>query len=126
MTAYAHITGNVTQDIELKSLQSGKKVASFTVAVNDRDHTSFFRCAAWEKTGEILSQYVKKGKRLTVHGELSIRKWTDSNGIEKEVTEINVRGFDLPPKEQGQPPFEAAKEAVSGSSHGADDDIIPF
>lgn len=70
----AILVGRLTKDIELRKTQSGKSVASFTVAVDsgygDKKKTDFINCVAWEKTAEILSQYASKGTLISVEGKI--------------------------------------------------------
>ena len=80
--------GRVTKDIELRKTQSGKSVASFTLAVRrDKDSTDWIPCIAWNKTAELLSQYVHKGNRIGVSGRIQTRNY-ESNGQRVYVTEV--------------------------------------
>jgi len=100
MNVYA-FSGNICKDIELRSTNNGKKVASFSVAINEgKDKTEFINVVAWEKTAELLSQYCNKGDRLAGTGRLQTRKYDDSNGVTKYVTEVVLNQFDFPPKSQ--------------------------
>ena len=77
------IMGRISKDIELKTTNSGKSVANFSVAVNrklKRDEVDFFDCNAWGKTGEFISQYFSKGRMIAITGEMQSRKYTDKNG----------------------------------------------
>ena len=67
------LTGHLAKDIELRKTQHNKSVASFTIAVsNGKDkNADFINCVAWEKTAELLSQYVKKGHKIGVQGKVS-------------------------------------------------------
>lgn len=113
------IAGNLTKDPELKTTQGGKKVASFSVAINEgKDKTLFLNCVAWEKTAELIAQYCKKGDRLSCNGKLDIRSYEDSNGVKKYATEMIVREFDFPPKRDGV--------AASPAPQDNDESEIPF
>lgn len=90
--------GNVTRDIELRTTQSGKRVANFSIAINEgKDNTTFLNCIAWEKTGELINQYVQKSDRLSGSGKIQVRKW-EKDGVTQYATEIVVHQFDFPPK----------------------------
>lgn len=92
-------SGNITKDIDLRSTNTGKQVANFGIAINEgKDKTLFLNCVAWDKTGELISQYCKKGDRLSGSGKIDIRKWTDKEGKDQWTTEIIVHQFDFPPK----------------------------
>lgn len=87
------LVGRLTKDPELRRTQSGKSVASFTVAVNRRfgqqEQADFISCVAWEKTAEFLSQYAKKGAMVSVEGRISTRNYDDVNtGKKVYVTEV--------------------------------------
>ena len=117
--------GNICKDIELRSTNTGKKVASFSVAINEgKDKTEFINVVAWEKTAELLSQYCNKGDRLSGTGRIQTRSYSDSNGVKKYVTDVVLNQFDFPPKSSvsGNTP-----DAGSGGSHDDDfSDNIPF
>jgi single-strand DNA-binding protein len=92
------LSGNITKPIELRSTQSGKQVASFSLAINEsKDHTEFVNCVAWDKTAELINQYCQKGDRLACVGRLQTRKW-EKDGQTRYATEVIVSSFDFPPK----------------------------
>ncbi|MEN6384596.1 MAG: single-stranded DNA-binding protein [Phycisphaerales bacterium] len=103
--------GNITKDIELRTTQSGKKVASFSIAINEgKDKTMFLNCVAWDKTGELLAEYCAKGDRLSGSGKIDVRKYNDNDGVTKYVTEVIVNQFDFPPKKSGEKPAQAVDD----------------
>ena len=91
------IMGRMTRDPELRSTQSGKSVASFTLAV-ERDfksqsgekETDFVDCVSWGQTGEFVSKYFTKGSMAIVNGRLQLRDWTDKEGNKRRSAEIVV------------------------------------
>ena len=97
MSNELRITGNLTRDPELRYTQSGKPVASFTVADNRRvrdqsgnwvdGNTLFMQCAAWDGLGENVVESLRKGMTVTVTGRLESNEY-ESNGMK-------VRGFEL-------------------------------
>lgn len=87
------IQGRLTKEPELRTTQSGKAVASFTIACNrdfDREQTDFVDCVAWAGTGEFVSKYFHKGNLVIVSGRLQSRKWEDRQGGKRTSWEINV------------------------------------
>jgi single-strand DNA-binding protein len=121
-------SGNITKDIDLRTTTGGKQVANFSIAINEgKDKTLFLNCVAWDKTGELISQYCKKGDRLSGSGKIDIRKWTDKEGKDQWTTEIIVNQFDFPPKRADAPMNDAP---MTGSMPSAKDDLddsaIPF
>lgn len=96
-----NLTGRLTKDIELRTTQSGKTVANFTLAVNRRfksqgqPDADFFRCQAWGKTAEVLHQYTHKGSQIGVSGRLQNRSYENQQGQKVEITEVIVESMDL-------------------------------
>lgn len=85
----AIITGRLTKDVDLRTTQSGKSVASFTVAVDRMDEgADFIDCVAWGKTAENMQRYLSKGSKVLVLGRLSKRSYEDRNGNKRSLTEV--------------------------------------
>ncbi len=89
--------GRVTQDLELKTTQSGVSVLSFSIAVDRRFQTKgeekksdFFNCVAWRQEAEFIARYWTKGRPILVEGELQNRSYVDKNGATRYITEIIV------------------------------------
>lgn len=92
-----HITlqGRLCKDVELRRLDSGKAVASVSVAC-DRDftkdggerETDFIDIVAFGKTAEHMASYYSKGKMIIVSGRLQIRTWTDKEGNKRRNAEV--------------------------------------
>jgi single-strand DNA-binding protein len=95
------LIGRLTKDPEIRVTQSSKKVASFSIAVNDgkdsngQDITQFFNCNAWEKLAEIIESYIKKGTKVAVIGRLQNRSWDKPDGTKGYATDINVRELEI-------------------------------
>lgn len=118
--------GNVTKDIDIKNTTGGKKVASFSVAINEgKEKTTFINCVAWEKTAELLEQYVQKGDRLSGTGRIDVRSY-DKDGEKRYVTEVIVSQFDFPPKRSDAQPTKQSMAAVHGGAVDDLEDSIPF
>lgn len=85
------ISGNIAENIELKTTQEGTPVCSFSVAVRrpgTNDKTDFFKVVTWRKTAEFVSRYFTKGQRIEVNGILTTRKWQAKDGSKHSVCEI--------------------------------------
>lgn len=87
--------GNLTKDVDLRTTQSGKAVATLTIAVNRRFKgqdgekvTDFFTVVAWNQLGEMCGKYLAKGKKVAVSGELQTRSYDAKDGTKRYVTEI--------------------------------------
>lgn len=86
-----HVTlmGRLTADPEVRHTQSGKAVASFTLAVDRRgEGVDFVPIVAWEKLAEIIGNNLSKGRRALIEGRLQIRTYEDSDGKKRKVTEV--------------------------------------
>jgi single-strand DNA-binding protein len=94
------LLGNVGKDPEVKFLPSGLPVANLTLATSDRfkdkagewqDRTEWHNLTAYQRTAEIIRDYVKKGSKLYVEGRIQTRSWDDqASGQKKYRTEIIV------------------------------------
>ncbi|APU67119.1 single-stranded DNA-binding protein [Christiangramia fulva] len=93
------LIGNVGNPPEIRNLESGKKVASFSLATNYNYRTSsgekvqetqWHNLVAWGKAAEIIETHVGKGKEIAVEGKLSSRSYEDQEGVKRYVTEIMV------------------------------------
>lgn len=105
------LVGRLTRDPELRTTTTGKSVCDFTIAVTKRikpqdgsPDADFFRVNAWERQAEYVSNYLTKGRLVAVDGRLQSRKFTASDGTNREVVEIvaeTVQGLDRPRDEGG-------------------------
>ena len=80
------IMGRLTRDPEMRTTPSGKSVTSFSLAVDRHgaeDQTDFFEITAWEKLGELVNQYLTKGRRCLVQGRLRQESWDDKESGKK-------------------------------------------
>jgi single-strand DNA-binding protein len=99
------------KDTEVRTLESGKKIAKFTVATQsyrkDKDGnkiTEWHTIIAWEKLAELCERYVKKGSELIVEGEISYRSYSDKDGVTKYFTEIICNGIEFCGKKEESKP----------------------
>jgi len=97
------LMGRLTRDPETRTTPSGKSVTSFSLAVDrvgQDDQADFFDVTAWEKTGELVQQYLTKGRRCLVQGRLRQDSWDDKETGKKrsrvEVTATDVTFLDGP------------------------------
>ncbi|SHH22985.1 single-stranded DNA-binding protein [Flavobacterium johnsoniae] len=93
------LIGNAGNDPEVKTLESGKKLAHLTIATNEIyrndkgvkvEQTEWHRVTAWGKTAEIIEKFVVKGKEVAIDGKLTHRSYDDKNGEKKYITEVVV------------------------------------
>ena len=95
--------GNLTRDPELRATPGGQSVASFSLAVNrswrnaegeQQEAVDYIDCNAWGKAGEIISQYMQKGRGILVSGRLQQRSW-EQDGQKRSKVEVVVEDFNF-------------------------------
>ena len=87
------IVGRAGKDPEIKYFDSGSVKASFSLAVNRptaNKETDWFNIEIWGRPAEITGEYLKKGREAAVSGRLSVRKWTDDAGNERDALSITA------------------------------------
>jgi single-strand DNA-binding protein len=123
------LMGRLTRDPEMRTTTTGKTIASFSLAVDRQgqdDQADFFDVTAWEKLGELVNQYLSKGRRCLVQGRLRQDSWDDKETGKKrtrvEVVATDVTFLDGPSGSDSAP-------AGTGSSKAApvrkNDDVAP-
>ena len=129
------LLGNTCQDPKIKTLQDGGKVAQFSLATNKRGYTTKNGREIPERTEfhnivvngsglvKVVEQFVKKGNKLYLEGELRTREYADAQGTKRYITEIYVNELELltpkgtqAPPPPNQQPFEQPNE----------DEAIPY
>lgn len=104
------LLGRLTKDADIRSTQSGKVVASFTLAVdrpytqNGKKEADFIACQIWGKSAEVFGKSVHKGQRVLLEGRLQLRQYTDKNGNKRTAAEVVTDRFEfIKRKEQTAP-----------------------
>ncbi len=120
------LLGNVGKDPEIRATQGGMTIASFTLATADRqkgqdgqwtDKTEWHNLVAFQRTAEIVRDYVKKGTQVFIEGKIQTRSWDDKeSGQKKYKTEILVNELSLLGGGQGR--GGSGAEEGSGKSSG--------
>jgi single-strand DNA-binding protein len=102
------LMGRLTRDPEQRTTTTGKTIASFSIAVDrggQDDTADFFNVTAWEKLGELVVQYLAKGRRVLVQGRLRQDSWDDKETGKKqsriEVVATDVTFLDGPSDRAG-------------------------
>lgn len=152
-TNKALLLGNVGKDPEIRSTNSGTIVATFSLATADRqkdgsgnwtDRTEWHNLVAFNRTAEIIRDYVKKGTQLFIEGKIQTRSWDDkASGEKKYRTEILIDELTLLGNRQSGgdsssgtrrndnarqfgPSRASSTEDYAYASEGITDDDIPF
>jgi single-strand DNA-binding protein len=98
------LIGNLGQDPEIRNTQGGQMVASLSVATSEtwrdkqsgerKERTEWHRVVIFnEGLAKLAEQYLKKGSKVFLEGQLATRKWTDQSGQERYTTEIVLQKY---------------------------------
>lgn len=128
------LIGNVGMDPEIRTLESGVKMARLRLATTERipdrqnntwrDHAEWHTVILWRNTADTVDRYVKKGTQLYIEGRLRTREWTDKDGNKRYTTEImadtmNLLGRRTESAEGGQTGYSAPQSAPSSMGYVA-------
>lgn len=119
--------GRFTADPELRTTQSGKTVASFTLAV-DRDYqpngaekqADFIDCAAWDKKAEFICKYFAKGRMAIVKGRLETDTYTDKDGNKRKSVKIIAENIYFGDSKQKESEIHADNSTVEAAGNFAE------
>lgn len=142
------LIGRLGIDPDIRYTQAGDAVATLKIATSEqwkdkttgepREETDWHRCVIWRRLAEIAEQYLQKGARVYVAGQLKTRRWQDQNGQDRYTTEVQVRDMILlsSPDASGQQRGGQGRQGQQrGAAAGADifqhqapsfDDDVPF
>jgi single-strand DNA-binding protein len=98
------LVGNLGRDPEVRRTQDGKAIVNLSVATSEnwrdkqtgerREKTEWHRVVIFnENLGKVAEQYLKKGAKVYVEGQLQTRKYADKDGVEKYATEVVLQNF---------------------------------
>lgn len=131
------LLGRTVKDAEVKYTQTGKVVASFTLAV-DRPFTSqdgkkeadFINCQLWGKSAETFGNTVSKGQRVLVEGRLQIRSYDAKDGSKRWITEVVCDRFEYVERrenaQQSAPQAAPKQSAPMGGNMESFGSAVPF
>ena len=125
------LMGRLTRDPEQRTTTGGKTIASFSIAVDrggESDAADFFEITAWEKLGDLVIQYLGKGRRVLVQGRLRQDSWDDKETGKKrsrvEVTATDVTFLDGPNGDDDGQRQSAPRSSSNSSSSNKSDDVV--
>ncbi len=126
------LLGNLGRDPEIRAMQSGSKMAAFSMATSKRwkdrntqeqkEKTSWHNIVVFgDGLVDIVEKYVKKGSKLYVEGELQTRKWQDQDGKDRYSTEVVLQGYNcnltlLDSRSSGNQSLESQTEPTQSQS----------
>lgn len=97
------LMGNLTRNPETRQTPSGQSVTNFSIAISrtwknqdgqTQEAVSFIDCVAWGRTGEVIAQYIQKGRPILVSGRLDQRSW-EQDGNKRSKVEVIVEDFNF-------------------------------
>lgn len=116
------LVGNVGADPEVRSLESGVKVARLRLATTERifdrqknetrELTEWHTVTLWRGLADVVDKYVRKGSQLYIEGAIRSREWTDKDNQKRYATEIVANDMKL----LGRRPDGAQQQGVSSSA----------
>ena len=96
------LVGNLGRDPEVRTMQSGEKVANLSLATSEtwndrqsgerRERTEWHRVVIFGRVADVAEQYLRKGSKVYVEGSLQTRKWQDQSGQDRYSTEVVLSG----------------------------------
>ena len=102
----AQVIGYVGKEPKISTTQNNAKIASFSIATTEKSYTTQNGVTIPERTewhnivvfgtlAEVIEKYVHKGSRMYIEGKMRTRVFTDKNGVQKTITEINVDNLEM-------------------------------
>lgn len=143
------IVGTLGNDPEVKYSASGSAIANLSVATSEqwkdkqtgekKEQTEWHRIVIFGKLAEVAGEYLRKGSQVYIEGQLRTRKWADSNGVDRYITEIVIPQMGgvmqmlggkrddsrQQPQRQQQPPKQQSQQGGNEPPMDFSDDI-PF
>jgi single-strand DNA-binding protein len=138
-----YLSGRAGKDPEIRTTQSGSKVASFSLCTGGKyttkdgrevDDTAWHSIVAWKNLADTTERFIKKGSQVLVIGHLTYREWTDNNGTKRTTAEIIADKIEPCIVGQGQQPpapapaHQQRRPATTPipTTDNAPDDDLPF
>ena len=96
------LIGNLGQDLELKTFESGSKIVKLNIATNEYytnqkgervEETQWHSVVAWNKTADLMNNLLKKGDMIAIDGKLVHRTYEDTTGAKRSVSEVVASSF---------------------------------
>ena len=127
----AIVIGNLTRDPEIRSLPSGIKVCSFSIATNrvwkdkngaKQEAADYHNIIVFGRQAETVAQYMKKGSSILIEGRMQTRSWDDKTSGEKKYrTEIVADRTQFGPRSSGAGSETTSKGSAAPASQGSDE-----
>jgi single-strand DNA-binding protein len=135
----AILIGNLGKDPEIRTIDSGRKVATFSLATTESykdkngervDQTEWHNIVFWGPIADVIEKYLKKGSQIYVEGKIRTRSYEDKEGVKKYITEIvgdKMTMLGGGPKTNEAPSSNGKSAQPVGQTFSAEqDDDLPF
>lgn len=114
------LLGNVGKDPDVRHLESGVSMASFSLATSERNRdkgeiTEWHNIVAWRQQADFAANYIRKGAQIYVEGRIRTRSWDDPSGAKRYVTEIQADTIQLLGRREGAAPVAASPAAPAAA-----------
>lgn len=137
------LIGNIGTDPEVRYMQNGNAVATISIATTEswkdkqtgerQDRTEWHRVVCFNRLGEIVGEYLKKGAKVYIEGSLRTRKWQDQQGADRYTTEIVANDLQMLDSRNGgnfasgfdSKPETSSARTPEAATHDIEDDV-PF
>ena len=126
------LKGRLARDPEVRYTQSGKAVASITIACNrphkqgEKQEADFIPCVAWEKTAEIIGNNCTKGQEILVEGRMQVRSYDAQDGSKRYVTEVVISNMEFCGSKQNNAQTAQQQSGANSFGPSVPDEDIPF
>jgi len=141
------LMGNLTRDVQLKSLPSGQPVAEIGLAINrkfktkdgqDREEVTYVDCECWGPRAEVIAKYFSKGKPIFIEGRLKLDSWEDKDGQKRSKMRVVIDDFQFvegrggggggagAADDGGYAPSRSSGGGSRGGHSGIQEEEIPF
>lgn len=127
------LVGRLGKDPEVRHLEGGAAVASFSLATNENyrdkngekvEKTDWHNVVVWRKQAEIAEQYLRKGSLIYLEGKLKSRSYDDKDGVKKYITEVVADHFTMLGGKRDEMGNEHSSSVIPESNNAADDDPV--
>ena len=131
--------GRLAKDVELRYTQTGKAVATFTLAVDRKKGENapanaptadFIPCVAWDKLAEIAGNYLSKGRQALVEGHIQVRSYKAKDGSNRYTTEVILEKMEFVGSKSDNENSAGSQgnygQQGFGFGNGGSDEDIPF
>ncbi len=123
------LIGNLGADPEIRSVQTGKKVAKFNLAVHQArrgptgewiEKTMWITCTAWDRQADTCERYLRKGSKIALRGSLDYQEWKAQDGSKRSKIEVVIRELENLSPRPGESKPPVSKESSSAPTSSED------